>query len=76
MQTSPTRLRTVREAKGLSLQAVADEVGIDISHLSRIERGLALPSIPTLVRITRVLRLPELERDVDRILGSAVSGAA
>lgn len=48
-QTS--HLRHVRQASGRSLRAVARAADIDPAHLSRIERGIARPSIPTLRRI-------------------------
>ncbi len=35
---------------------------MDPAHLSRIERGLAVPSVPVLRRLAEVLELPELER--------------
>ncbi|MGH8873898.1 MAG: helix-turn-helix domain-containing protein [Acidimicrobiia bacterium] len=41
-------LRALREARGLSLRFVARQVGIDPAHLSRIERGLASPSLHVL----------------------------
>ncbi len=35
---------------------------MDPAHLSRIERGLAVPSVAVLRRLAEVLELPELER--------------
>jgi transcriptional regulator with XRE-family HTH domain len=35
---------------------------MDPAHLSRIERGLAVPSLAVLRRIAEVLDLPELAR--------------
>ncbi len=57
--TSP--LRAVRQARGRSLRSTAREAGIDPAHLSRIERGLAQPSLPSLRRLAQVLGLVELE---------------
>jgi DNA-binding XRE family transcriptional regulator len=54
---SPSALRAVREAKGLSLDAAARAAGIDKAHLSRIERGLKRPSLRTLQALGRVLGL-------------------
>lgn len=59
---SPPPLRTVREARGLSLREVARRAGIDPAHLSRIERGLVSPSVAVLKRLADVLGLPELSR--------------
>ena len=42
MTNSP--LRRVRKAHGKTLQDVADAVGSDSGNLSRIERGMGVPS--------------------------------
>ncbi|WMD23328.1 helix-turn-helix transcriptional regulator [Achromobacter seleniivolatilans] len=39
-----TPLRLAREKRGLTIQQVANSVGIDPGNLSRIERGLQVPS--------------------------------
>lgn len=44
-----------RAQKGLSQKELSDLTGIDQSDLSRIERGIANPSINTLDRIARAL---------------------
>jgi transcriptional regulator with XRE-family HTH domain len=59
MQTPP--LRTVREARGRSLRAVAQAAGVDPAHLSRIERGIQIPTLPVLYRLASTLGLSELE---------------
>jgi transcriptional regulator with XRE-family HTH domain len=51
------RLGSVRRAQGKTLRGVARRAGVDPSHLSRIERGLATPSLDTLVAICRELDL-------------------
>lgn len=56
------RLRAVRELKGLGLSEVARRADIDPAHLSRIERGMAQPSLSTLYRLADVLGLDELAR--------------
>ena len=38
-RTAASLLREIREAQGRSLRAVADEVGVAPSYLSRVERG-------------------------------------
>jgi DNA-binding XRE family transcriptional regulator len=50
-------LRTMRRAQGKTLRGVARRAGVDASHLSRIERGLATPSLDTLVAVCRELGL-------------------
>jgi transcriptional regulator with XRE-family HTH domain len=52
----------MREARGLGLREVARRTEIDPSHLSRIERGTAQPTVDALARLARVLGLTELER--------------
>jgi transcriptional regulator with XRE-family HTH domain len=55
-------LRAVRQAQGLTLTEVAAKAGIDIGHLSRIERGQAGLSLDALARLAHVLGLRELAR--------------
>jgi transcriptional regulator with XRE-family HTH domain len=53
-------LRTVREARGLSLREVARQAEIDAGHLSRAERSEARLSLDALARVAKVLGLREL----------------
>jgi transcriptional regulator with XRE-family HTH domain len=53
-------LRVVRKAQGLSLRQVARAATIDATHLSRIERGEATPSVEALARLASVLGLRTL----------------
>lgn len=53
-------LRTVRQARGMSLRRVAAEATLDRSHLSRVERGEASLSVDALARLAKVLGLVEL----------------
>ena len=55
-------LRSVRQARDLSLADVAASAGITESHLSRIEAGHRLPSLPVLLRLARVLGFKKLTR--------------
>ncbi len=52
------RMKTARNNKGLSQQAVADPADINRLYLSRVERGLENVSILTLVRIAEALGTP------------------
>jgi transcriptional regulator with XRE-family HTH domain len=56
----------VRRAQGKTLRGVARRAGVDPSHLSRIERGLATPSLETLNAICRELGLRKV---VDALKG-------
>jgi transcriptional regulator with XRE-family HTH domain len=53
----PSRLRHIRQKKGLTLQQLADKVGVSKNVLSMIERGLSKPSINTLLSIIDTLKV-------------------
>ena len=59
------RIRTAREALGLSQEEVAARAQLNTSYLSQIERGRKSPSLEVLVRITGAvnLSLPEVFAD-------------
>ena len=44
-------IRHERQARGLSLRAVAEPAGISFVYLSEIERGMKLPTHPVVLRI-------------------------
>lgn len=45
-------LRKVRESKGFTQEQLANELGLEISQISRIERGVINTSIYTLYQIS------------------------
>lgn len=49
------RLRLARHAKSLTLKALAQQSGCSESLLSKVENGRALPSLPLVHRLVRVL---------------------
>ncbi|PWJ21597.1 Transcriptional regulator, contains XRE-family HTH domain [Jannaschia seohaensis] len=51
-------MRTLREARGLTLAAVAERSGISRATLSRIENGDTSPTAETLGRLAAVYALP------------------
>jgi transcriptional regulator with XRE-family HTH domain len=51
------RLRAQREARGISLRALAREVGVSASLVSQIENGKANPSVGTLYALVSALEL-------------------
>lgn len=51
------RLRLLRNERGLTLSQLGHQVGLSASYLSRIERGLAMPSLAGLATIARVLEV-------------------
>ena len=53
-----SKLRTIREAQGLSLDNLANLTGIDKAALSRIESGARIPKYDTFLRIVDALNSP------------------
>jgi transcriptional regulator with XRE-family HTH domain len=51
------RIRKIRESKDLKRETVADELGINHSSYSKIERGETDPSASRLLEIARVLKV-------------------
>ena len=51
------RIRQVRLARGMSLRALAREVGVSASLISQIETGKSQPSVSTLYAITTALAI-------------------
>lgn len=67
-------LRTLREERLLKASDVADAIGVDRGHLSRVERGRATPSISLLVAVAD--RYALTDADLGRLLRSLVPEAA
>jgi transcriptional regulator with XRE-family HTH domain len=68
-------MRTLRESRELTQEAVADLVGISQKYLSELERGEKAPSWQTLVAIAHKgfdIKLAALLFGVDEDLGSEV----
>jgi transcriptional regulator with XRE-family HTH domain len=59
------RIRDVRNAKGLSLRALATEVGVTASLLSQVENGQVNPSLDTLLGLATCLTTPVSQFFVD-----------
>lgn len=51
------RLRSRRRELGLTLKEVAEQTSLSVGFISQIERGLAMPSISSLVGVARVLEV-------------------
>lgn len=72
-------LRSLRVERGLSLEAVSVLSGgtVDISTVSRIERGLVEPRPETVVRLARALGISAKRMDaIVRDHGSVGAGSA
>jgi transcriptional regulator with XRE-family HTH domain len=52
------RIRSARQARGLSLRAVAESAGVSQSFLSQVERGVASPSVTSLIKIADAVDRP------------------
>ncbi|MDI6050594.1 MULTISPECIES: helix-turn-helix domain-containing protein [unclassified Flavobacterium] len=50
-------LRQLRLAKGFSQEQLANELGVEISQISRIERGIINTSVTTLYAISKALKI-------------------
>lgn len=59
-QTQSSKLRIVREARGLSLREAAKLARMDPAQLSRLERGRGGLSVSAAVRLARALGLPDV----------------
>lgn len=62
-------VRRLRVAAGTSQEALAVDARLEMSHVSRIERGVANPTLRVLDRIARALRV-----DIGDLFGGASSG--
>jgi transcriptional regulator with XRE-family HTH domain len=52
-----SNLRSIRESKGFTQEQLANELAVEISQISRIERGVINTSITTLYAISKVLNV-------------------
>lgn len=50
------RIKELRKIRGLSQEALAEKIGIDPKHLSRIEVGKSYPSLDTLEKTAKALQ--------------------
>lgn len=66
------RLRSAREARGLSLRRTAQLAGIAVSYLHSLENGRALPTVQMLGTLMEVL--PDLAADRAALLGAPSPG--
>lgn len=49
------RLRTYRKEKGLTIEKLAEQVGLSPNYLGDVERSKKLPSMATFIRLVNVL---------------------
>jgi transcriptional regulator with XRE-family HTH domain len=55
MEVKPTKLKELREAKGLSVRGLAREAGVSTETIYSVEHGHRQPSVRTLGKIARAL---------------------
>lgn len=53
-----SRIRKLRDERGLSLRALAEDCGLSVNAISRIERGESSPTVSSLHRLSKGLRVP------------------
>ncbi|MFJ9535419.1 helix-turn-helix domain-containing protein [Herbaspirillum sp. NPDC101396] len=51
------RLKLLRKQKGWTLETLADQSGLTKSYLSKIERGVSMPSIAVALKLARALQV-------------------
>ena len=52
-----SHVRELREARGITQEALAFDAGIHVNHLSSLERGVANPSYLVLLSIANILHV-------------------
>lgn len=52
-----SRIRDIRQQRGLTQAELAQQVNMSLKHISAIECGIRLPSLDTLVTIANELRI-------------------
>lgn len=51
------RIRNARKLKGLSLQDIADELGISKQMISKYEKGISIPNSSNLIKLAKLFDL-------------------
>lgn len=51
-------IRALRKGRGLTLEALADEIGKSVGFLSQVERGISTPSIADLRSLAQLFDIP------------------
>lgn len=54
-------LKAYREQRGLSQQALADYAEMDRAYISKLERGVSVPSIVTIFKLADILEVKPQE---------------
>ncbi|HJV51150.1 MAG TPA: XRE family transcriptional regulator [Noviherbaspirillum sp.] len=65
------RLKILRRQMGWSLEAMARQTGLTKSYLSKVERGLSVPSIAVALKLSKALRV-----DVEELFSESRNSVA
>ena len=65
------QIKAARTAREMTLADLASRVGLDKGYLSKVERGLKVPSIATLLKLAQALEIP-----VSQLFGESVDESA
>jgi len=60
-RTFGLNIRRVRKERGLSQEALADEVGLAVTYVGQIERGQRNPTLDVVERFAKVLGVKPLD---------------
>lgn len=60
-ETFGQNVRRIRQDKGITLEALADEVGLAYTYVGQIERGRRNPTLDVVERLAFVLDVDALE---------------
>jgi transcriptional regulator with XRE-family HTH domain len=55
------RIKQVRQARGISQEALSEKIGMSSKYLSSIERGKENPTLDTFVKLAKALNVEILE---------------
>ena len=71
-ETFGVDVRAAREALGLTIKALAEQINVDPRYLSEIELKPTIPSIPVILQLVRICRLP-MERYFNTLKNECVN---
>ncbi len=57
MEIDPTKIKELREARGLSVRGLAREAGVSTETVYSIEHGRRQPNLKTLGKLARALQV-------------------
>ena len=58
IETMAMRLKTLRKARGMSQEALAERAGISRTYLARLETARQDPTLSTLEKLAKALKVP------------------